>query len=234
MKILIINGSANKERSATLLLTQAFLSGMDEIGETINTIDLHMNPCRACYACWVATDGHCVQQDDAISAMEKIREAELVIWSIPLYAYGAPSHCKALMDRTLCFNQPEMYLDNDAMAHHFGYEDGSKKTVLISTAGLPNVKGNFDGLTFQMKHMYGQNVPTICCAEGSLLMQKETTQLVQPYINAVRQAGVEYKQNGFIAPDTQKVLDSLIIPAEDYIRNINTIFGNLKNSKKVQ
>ena len=45
-----------------------------------------------------------------------------------------------------------MYIDSDGIAHHYGYEEGTKKTVLISTAGLPNMKGNFDGLLFAMPY----------------------------------------------------------------------------------
>ncbi len=103
MKVLVVNASANKERSTTLKLTKTFLEGLGveatEV-EFVTTIGLHINPCRACYACWFKTAGKCVQKDDATEVMEKIRQADLVIWSIPLYAYGVPSHCKALMDRT--------------------------------------------------------------------------------------------------------------------------------------
>lgn len=230
MNILIINGSANKAQSATLQLTKWFLEGMGETGEIVQTMDLQINPCRACYACWMRTGGHCVQKDDAIPVMEKIRKADCVIWSVPLYAYGAPSHCKALMDRTLCFNQPEMMMDQRGIAHHLGYEDGSKKTVLIATGGLPNVQGNFDGLVFQMKHMYGEKTAAICCAEGSLLMQKETADLVQPYKNVVKQAGEEYKQNGEISKETQKILDTPMIPPEVYIQQVNALFGQMKKA----
>ena len=60
MKVLVINASANKERSTTLKLTKAFLNGLGvettEI-EYVTTIGLHINPCRACYACWFKTAG---------------------------------------------------------------------------------------------------------------------------------------------------------------------------------
>jgi hypothetical protein len=135
------------------------------------------------------------------------------------------------MDRTLCFNKPEMYLDDKGIAHHFGYEDGSKKTVLISTGGLPTIQGNFDGLVFQMKHMYGRNAQTICCGEGSPFMQKETAALVEPYLMAVKDAGAEYKKNGEIGEAKKKILDSLIVPAEDYIKQVNALFGQLKKTK---
>jgi multimeric flavodoxin WrbA len=129
MKVLVINASANKERSTTLKLTKTFLEGLGvestEV-EFVTTIGLHINPCRACYACWFMTAGKCVQKDDATEVMEKIRQADLDIWSIPLYAYGVPSHCKALMDRTVSFNSPLMYIDSDGIAHHYGYEEGTK------------------------------------------------------------------------------------------------------------
>lgn len=227
MKVLILNGSANREKSVTLRLTKAFMDGLGSEGEVIHTIDLNMNPCMGCYACWFQTNGHCVQNDDATKVLEKIRQADLVIWSIPLYAYGASSHCKALMDRTLSFNSSQMYIDEKKIAHHYGYEDGSKKTVLISTAGLPNVKGNFDGLVFQMKHMFGENISTICCAEGSLFMDPETGAIVEPYIEAVRMAGEQYKESQKISPKLQSYLDDLIIPADVYVEKVNNIFKNV-------
>lgn len=228
MNILVINGSPSGDKSTTMILTRAFLEGMGETAEVVNTIDINANPCKACYACWVATDGHCVQNDKAIAVLEKMRKADLIIWSIPLFAYGAPSHCKALMDRTLCFNKAEMYIGEDGRAHHYGYEDGSKKTVLISTAGFPDVDGNFVGLKFQIRHMYGQNTPAICCAESSLLMNDAVKHLMKGYLENVKKAGREYKESLKISEDTQKVLDSLVIPAEDYIDYIAKLFKGFR------
>lgn len=228
MNILIINGSPNRENSTTLKLTKTFLDGMDETAEIINTIDLHINPCRACYACWVRTSGRCVQKDDAIELLNKIKTADLVIWSVPLYAYSVPSHCKALMDRTMCFNQPEMYVGEDGISHHYGYENGSKQTVLISSGGLPDVAGNFDGLVFQIKHMFGKDTATICCAEAALFLQPETQSLTFRYLEAVGKAGAEYKAAGIINADTQAVLDAPMIPREAYIQNTNAAFAQMK------
>ena len=227
MKVLVINASANKEKSTTLKLTKCFLEGLGEEAEFVNTIDLKVNPCRACYSCWFRTPGKCCQKDDAQAVMDKILEADLVIWSIPLYAYGVPSHCKALMDRTVSFNQPKMYVDNEGIAHHYGLEEGSKKTVLISTAGLPNREGNFDGLVFQMRHMYGKNISTICCAEGSMFLSPNTEAIVNPYLEKVRKAGQEYKANGCISAELQKSLDTLLIPTEAYVQTLNAIFDNM-------
>ena len=159
--------------------------------------------------------------------MEKIRQADLVVWSIPLYAYGVPSHCKALMDRTVSFNSPLMYIDSDGIVHHYGYEEGTKKTVLISTAGLPNMKGNFDGLLFAMRHMYGKNISYICCAEGSLFMSPNTESITNAYLAKVRQAGAEYKETERISDDTQTYLDTPMLPAEAFVKTVNGIFEGM-------
>ena len=231
MKVLIINGSPNKKKSATLKITKAFLEGLGETGETVNTIDLDIKPCRGCFACWVMTNGVCVQKDDANAVLDQIRAADLVIWSVPLYCYSAPSHCKALLDRATCFNQTDMYVGGDGRTHHYGYEDGSKKTVLISSAGQADVKGNFDGLAFMFKRMFGEYTATILCAEGGLFLSPETRPLTEPYLEAARQAGSEYKATGRISEETQQKLDSLMMPREAYIRNMNGAFEALKRGE---
>lgn len=224
MNILVINGSPNGAKSATMMLTRAFLEGMGEQAEIVNVSDINVKPCKACYACWFKTNGQCVQKDDAIEVLEKIKQADLVIWSVPVYCYSVPSQCKALMDRTLCFNSPFMCIGEDDRAHHLGLEDGSKKTVLISSAGLPDVKGNFDGVIFQIRHMYGLNTQVITCSEASLFMQKETRPLTESYLANVRKAGAEYKSNGAISEATQNVLDTPMVPREMYIENTNAVF----------
>jgi multimeric flavodoxin WrbA len=228
MKVFVINGSPYKEKSTTLKITNAFLNGLEEMADIIHTIDLNISPCKACYTCWIKTEGKCILNDDAINILEKVRAADIVIWSIPLYAYSAPSHCKTLMDRTMCFNSPEIYIGLDGRTHHYGYEDGSKRTILISSGGLPDVKGNFDGLVFQLKHMFGENTATILCAESGLFLSPETNALTSSYLETVKRAGVEYKRKGFIEEETQKILDSLIVPREEYIANINNQFSMMK------
>lgn len=225
MNVLVINGSPYMENSTTLKITRKFLEGMEETAEIVNTAALNVEHCHACYSCWTKTKGKCVINDKVSEVLQKMRKAELIIWSVPLYCYSAPSHCKALMDRTLCFNSPLMYTDKNGISHHYGYEEGTKKVVLISSGGLPDVKGNFDGLVFQLKHMFGENTATVLCAESSLFLYPETEKLTYPYLETVKKAGAEYKANGKITEETQKILDTPMIPKELYIKNSNAAFS---------
>ena len=221
MNILVINGSPKGEKSDTLKLTRAFLEGMGETAEIVNTVDSKIGNCRACYACWFKTGGRCVINDDAIGIIEKIKAADLLIWSVPLYCYSAPAGCKALMDRTLSANKPAMFIGSDGRAHHYGFEEETTPAVLISSGGLPDVAGNFDGLAFQLRHMYGLNTAAVLCAEAALFMFPQYEPLVEGYKALVRKAGAEYRQNGCISAETQKLLDTPMMPREEYIEHLN-------------
>ena len=63
MKILVLNGSPKRE-SDTFRLTDAFLKGLNNNKnhdiKVINVIEKNIAPCRGCFGCWHAMDGHCV------------------------------------------------------------------------------------------------------------------------------------------------------------------------------
>jgi len=47
--------------------------------------------------------------------------------------------------------------------------------------------------------MYGKSVQTVCCSEGSLFMNVETAELVEPYLAQVKRVGEEYMSAGIIS-----------------------------------
>lgn len=55
MKILVLNGSP-KEKSDTMVLTNAFLRGINKSGNheitVLNIIEKKIAPCRGCFGCW--------------------------------------------------------------------------------------------------------------------------------------------------------------------------------------
>lgn len=222
MNVLVINGSPNGERSATMKLTNAFLEGMGETAEVIDSFHADVNPCKACFSCWFRTPGECVQKDDMAEILQKIEKADLVIWSTPVYCFSVPSGLKAIMDRTLATCKPALYVGEDGRTHHPGYEDGTKPTVLIASGAMPDVQGNFDGVVFQIKHMFGMKTQTICCAEASLFMSKKTRDQMNPYLEVVKKAGAEYKALGYITEETQKILDTPVIPRDEFIAYTNS------------
>ncbi len=95
MKILVINGSPKGERSNTYQLTKAFLEGMGESGEAVETREiaanrLNIRPCLGCFSCWNKTPGKCCIADDMAGVIENMLWADVTIWSFPLYYFSVP------------------------------------------------------------------------------------------------------------------------------------------------
>ena len=102
MKVLILNASPKLDRSNTLNITNAFVSGFPEDYE-INRIDIYakdIKPCRGCFCCWASEDATCVIKDDMTEIMAEIMKADIIIESFPLYFYNMPSQLKAMTDRS--------------------------------------------------------------------------------------------------------------------------------------
>jgi multimeric flavodoxin WrbA len=116
MRVLVLNGSP-KKKSDTFRLTERFLKGLNKDGKheisVVNVIDKHISPCRGCFGCWSKMDGHCVIKDDQNEILDLYRNADLVIWSFPLYCYAMPSHLKAVLDRTILLVKMIMALEDD-------------------------------------------------------------------------------------------------------------------------
>jgi len=216
MKILVINGSPKGEKSDTLKITRAFLEGMGESAEIVDTMQIDVKPCLGCHSCWWKTPGRCVQKDDMADILKRMVESDLVIWSTPLYCYGVPSNCKALFDRMLPLATPAQNLDENGRTCHSGREEIHAKVMLISGCGFPDRKNNFEALEFQFKRMFSDDCPMILCVEAPLLSIAEAKPLADAYLALAKRAGEEYASTGRISETTQSALDAPMYPPEQY------------------
>ena len=78
MKVLVLNGSPKKDRSNTIQVTNAFVSGFPEGTEVkkINIYEKDIKPCQGCFACWASPDGTCAIKDDMAEIIAAIKEAD--------------------------------------------------------------------------------------------------------------------------------------------------------------
>ena len=103
MKILLINGSPKGKRSNSLRLSNSFIEGyreeVEKNGEevTVDEIEvasLNIAACKGCFACWQKTPGVCAIKDDMPMVIEKELEADVIVWSFPLYYFNVPGCLK--------------------------------------------------------------------------------------------------------------------------------------------
>lgn len=217
MKVLVMNGSPKGEHSDVFKLTKAFLEGMEENDyEVIDTMKQRVNPCRGCYSCWWGkTPGKCIQNDGMEEVLHKITDADLVIWSYPLYCYGMPSNLKAYIDRLLPLSSPTQEADEEGNTYHPVREEHEVKMLMISGCGFPNKKGNYDGALFVFQQLFC-NAEMITCVEAPMLSIPEAAPLANKYLELVKKAGKEYKENGCLSDETKELLDIPMMDPDEY------------------
>ena len=104
MKIIVLEGSPNKNGSSNLL-ADCFRQGAEEAGhcvEIVDTAHANIHPCTGCIHC--GYEGPCVQKDGVEAIREKILAAGMLMFVTPLYYYGMSAQLKTMIDRFCAFN----------------------------------------------------------------------------------------------------------------------------------
>ncbi|MCK9632758.1 MAG: flavodoxin family protein [Methanoregula sp.] len=100
MKILAIHGSPRTIQSTTRILANYVLEGAAEAGagtEMIDLCDFRITPCTACDACTL--NGICVNDDDVPALVERMKEADGIIFASPVYIDNVSGQMKIFFDR---------------------------------------------------------------------------------------------------------------------------------------
>lgn len=98
--VLIISTSPRKNGNSQRL-AQAFYDGAVAGGhrvEMISLCDQTINFCKGCMACHKL--GHCVIQDDANAIVEKMFDADVIVFATPIYYYEMSGQMKTMIDRS--------------------------------------------------------------------------------------------------------------------------------------
>lgn len=245
MKILLINGSPKGKRSNSLKLAYSFIEGFkngctdDE--ESISIDELHvasMNiaACKGCFACWQKTPGICCIKDDMQKVIEKLIDADLILWSFPLYYFNVPGILKNLIDRQLPMSLPFMSSKQDGYgsgSHDFRYDMNGKRHVLISTCGFYSADGNYDSVLRMFDHFLGKgNYTTIFCGQGELFRVKELSARTDEYLSTVKCAGSEYAMTGTISEETDAILHTLLYSRDVFEKMADASWGISKTTGK--
>ena len=102
MKVIAFNGSPRKGGNTECLINHVF-APLQEVGietELVQVGGQLLAGCKACYHCFTAKDGRCVQADDCVnSCVEKMREADGILLASPTYFADVTPELKALIDR---------------------------------------------------------------------------------------------------------------------------------------
>ena len=112
VKVYAINGSARKNKNTATLLQKA-LDGVKEIGkdkeietEIINLYDLDYTGCKSCFACKKLDGksyGKCAVKDDIYGVLEKLSQADGIIFGTPVYFGGITGQLQSFLERLIFY-----------------------------------------------------------------------------------------------------------------------------------
>ena len=104
MKILVLTGSPRKGgNSATL--ADNFIKGAEEAGHSVVRFDAAFKEVHSCIGCnKCGMNGPCVFKDDFDFVREHIVDADVVVFTTPMYYFGISAQLKAVIDRFYAIN----------------------------------------------------------------------------------------------------------------------------------
>ena len=120
MKILVLEGSPHKKGTSNTL-AEEFVKGATDSGHEVEIYDVakgNIHPCLGCDYCGM--NGNCVQKDDGNMVLQKLLNADAVVFVTPVYYFGMSAQLKMMIDR--------FYARNGAITRKH------MKAVLITTA----------------------------------------------------------------------------------------------------
>lgn len=99
MRVLGIVGSPRRGGNTETLVDEV-LMGAGEAGATTEKVvlsEMEVSLCKACNEC--RRDGRCVQEDDMVALLEKMKQSEVWVLGTPVYWWGPTAQFKAFIDR---------------------------------------------------------------------------------------------------------------------------------------
>ena len=98
-KVLIISSSLRGGSNSEILAKECE-KGALAAGNEVEFVSLKGKNIRFCIGCLVCQSGKpCVLQDDVAEIMEKVKNAETVVFATPIYYYEMSGQLKTLLDR---------------------------------------------------------------------------------------------------------------------------------------
>ena len=103
-KIVVISGSPRKNGNS-FAMTDAFIKAAKEKGHNITRFDaamMNVGGCHACETCY-KTGKACSFDDDFNTIAPAILEADVIVFTMPVYWYSIPAQMKAIIDKLYSF-----------------------------------------------------------------------------------------------------------------------------------
>jgi putative NADPH-quinone reductase/putative sterol carrier protein len=237
-KVLLIDSSPRAKKGYTNLYCDYIENALREKDVDVNHILLaqyKIEKCVGCMNCWLKTEGICILKDDGNELYKLYKEADLVIYAFPLYAYSVPGMLKNFMDRRVMTQYP-YFEKGTSEIRHPRRNQTNKAFMVFSICGFPSFS-QFDSLRSLFKlyshSSYSPLVAEIYRPGGIFLLQYPFNyNKLQIFLKGLRNAMHEITDQGRIESKTQKMLN-FKIDERTFLKSSNKYWDNLHKSKNI-
>jgi len=116
MKVIIVKGTY-KKKGITSSLVNSFVKGISDTNKKINVevadlLDKKIEFCTGCLLCVKDKSlqiGKCPFNDDVKGILQKMIEADVIVFATPIYDFGPTALLKRFMERAVCMSYFEPY-----------------------------------------------------------------------------------------------------------------------------
>ena len=240
-KVLILDSSPRGGEGYTSLFLQPFIDGIKKGVDSKGTVDVvtlskyNVKRCIGCLSCWTKTPGTCVIADDAAEIINKINDADLVVYAFPLYTYTVPGILKNLMDRCVQRIQPYM-IGEGSNTRHPRRNPKNQAMVVFSVCGFPEMD-HFNGVRSTFRQLsYSSHTPIVGEIMRTACMFIPNNPLVYPefmeILTAIQKAGEQVAQEGKISKSTLNKIEANPFTIEEFRQAANVYWHSmLENSQ---
>lgn len=148
IKVLGISTSPRIKGNSDMLLRRA-LAGAESIGantEYIHLSDYKVGPCIECNACYET--GKCEVQDDYQLLLQKILDADRLIFATPVFFMTVCAQAKMLIDRCQCLWAHKYILKKELIT------PGHDRRAMVIAVGGSRGKKQFGSIRLTMKSYF--------------------------------------------------------------------------------
>lgn len=166
-----------------------------------------------------------MHNDDMDMLIPKFEEADIAIYSTPLYADGVSGPLKNLIDRQISRGNPTLEFRDGECRHPATKDQKPGKLILVSSCGLWEMS-HFDPVLMHMK-AYCKNM--IWDFAGALLRPHAPAMMFldglgkkyDDIFEAAKEAGKQMITDGRMSEKTLQIVGRELMPPEDYVNNLN-------------
>ncbi|MBU1672613.1 MAG: flavodoxin family protein [Actinobacteria bacterium] len=231
-RVVAVNGSPRASEGMTEIVVRRFLAGAESAGaqtEVLYPAKMKIAPCLGCLYCWFRTPGVCRHKDDHPALMEKLQQADLVVFATPIYVDGMTGQMKTMFDRFVTYTPPFFEFEGHR-SYHPRVGEKEFRALVISVCGFPE-REHFDAVDLHFKRIF-ENMRAVSLGEmyfpAASIMATEPG-VVEPNLQAVEAAGGEAVRDGAISVATlERANREYIDDPRVFGEKLNEIFHGLR------